>query len=261
MRRVAIIAAALLAGLAVAAVGDVRKDGFKVGSGATEGGSVACTNGKSPTGGGFTLEQKLNGPLGPERLAIETSHPDGKKWVVRAYNFDGAKKRGSAIAICSKDDDLVVRSKSATVAEGMEGVQATPRCPDGSKAVGGGGRGPGGNSRFRGSFPGEDSKSWGARFDLLQPGEVVKGWVVCDTSPRGTKVVEDSATNAPGRRGSNPITLTAKAECPAGKQPTGGGHFSTANPDYLESRPVEGAWRIKANAADGVTVVAYAVCQ
>ncbi len=247
--------------LAAFAEADVRKDGFKVGPGATEGGSVACKDGQVPAGGGFELDQTLSGPAGPERLGIHSSFPSRGKWKVEAYNFDGTTKRGSAIAVCVKDNDLFVRTKTAQEPDDVDEVQATAKCPPGSKALGGGGEGPGQNQWLRGSFPAEIGRSWGARFENVY-GEKVKAFVVCDPSSKRVEIVEDIEVSDPGRRRGGTQTVTAKAKCKSGFDPVGGGHFSSdSSTVYLESRPARGAWRVSANATEGASVNAYAVCR
>jgi hypothetical protein len=54
----------------------------------------------------------------------------------------------------------------------------------------------------------------------------------------------------------------ASAQCGNAKEIVGGGFFSTSDTtNYLESRPTRRAWRVTANADEGVTVVAYGICQ
>lgn len=244
--------------LAASAVASVEKDGFKVAGGATEGGSVACKQGQAPTGGGFELDQKLSGPLGPERLMIQTTYPDGKRWKVEAYNFDGSEKRGSAIVICEKNNGLVVKSKAVEVPVADDESQATAKCPAGSKVIGGGGLGPGSNEFLRGSFPA--GNGWGARYENTFGGRI-EAFAVCDKSPGRIEITDGSTVSDPTRRGGR-ATVTAKAECPGKAEPVGGGHYSTdGGTSYRESRPVDGAWKVTADADEGVTVSAYAVCQ
>ncbi len=246
------------AAVAIGANGEIRKDGFKVGGGATEGGSVACKDGEEPIGGGFTLDQKLSTGSGPERLIIQTTYPDGKRWKVEAYNFDGNEKRGSAIVICEKNNGLVVKSKDRKVPEEDSEAQATVNCPDGSKALGGGGLGPGTNDFLRGSFP--TGNGWGARYENTYGGRI-EAFVVCDKSPGRVTITEGSTVSDPPRRGGR-ATVTAIADCAGKAEPVGGGHYSTAGgTGYRESRPVNGAWKVTADAEEGVTVTAYAVCR
>ena len=244
--------------LAVSAYGAVRSHDFVVGPGATEGGGASCGEGKTPTGGGFELDQRLDPP---ERLAIHSTYPSGKRWKVEAYNFEGTPQGGSAIAVCSKDDSLFVRTKSANAGGVDEEAQVTARCPDGSKALGGGGKGPGDNTFLRGSFPAGDGRSWGARFSNF-PGGKIKAFVVCDRNAHGVEIEVGNVTSDPPRRRGGVATVTAKAECERGASPVGGGHVSSASSTtYRQSRPVKGAWRVRADASEGVNVTAYAVCR
>jgi len=255
--RVATASAVVAGSLAAIAVAGIREKDFEVGPGATEGGAVACRDGETPTGGGFKLDQRLDPP---ERLAVHSTYPSGKRWKVEAYNFEGTTQGGSAIAVCSKADDLFVRTKSADTGGVEEEAQVTARCPDGSKALGGGGKGPGDNTFLRGSFPAGDSRSWGARFSNSPAGKI-QAFVVCDRSPHGLEIVVGSATSDPPRRRGGFATVTAKAECSQGALPVGGGHTSASSTSYRQSRPVKGAWRVTADAFEGVMVSAYAVCQ
>src|SRR4051794_1150337 len=106
-RRLVLLGSVLSLILAVAAAGSVRERKFTIGPGATGGGAVSCPNGEVPTGGGFTLKQE-SGSV--DRFRIKSSYPTRGGWKAAAYSFDGAGE-GSAIAVCSKDDSLFVRTK------------------------------------------------------------------------------------------------------------------------------------------------------
>ena len=120
--------------------------------------------------------------------------------------------------------------------------------------------GPGDNTFLRGSFPAGDQRSWGARFSNFPEGKI-EAFVVCDRSPHGLEVVVGSVTSDPPRHRGGTATVTAKAECSQGARPVGGGQVSASNTNYRQSRPVRGAWKVTADAAEGVMVTAYGVCQ
>ena len=238
---------------AALALAGVEEKPFVVDPGATERGSVECPSGESPTGGGFTLHQANR-----NRLRVHSSFPDGDRWKVEAYSLD-RKSRGSAIALCAEDEDLFVRTKTERAALGTGEGQATARCPDGSKALGGGGNIAGSNWEFRGSFPDSEAMSWGARFEFSEFDQPrMDAFVVCDRTPRGVHVVHDTVTSDPS---AGRTTVTAEAECRPNAHPVGGGHFASVSGTYYrESRPVAGAWRVTADPFGEVTVAAYAVC-
>jgi hypothetical protein len=252
--------ASALAALAVLCLGasavwgaSIESKGFTVEVGATEGGAASCGSGKMAAAGGFKLRQPTN------ELYPQTTYPGGRKWKVEAYNRNGPDAyKGKAFALCLNDKDLFVRSKVERVEAGMNEIQATARCPEGSKAISGGGKGPGMNTVMRGSFPAGDERSWGARWQFLGEGDLVKSFAVCDPTPRGTRF-EEILTVAPQRGARAHIGLGAI--CKAGDV-VGGGFFSTSvSTNYLESRPIKGAWRVEAVVDGGVTLSAYAVCQ
>jgi hypothetical protein len=97
VRRAALAAAALVVAYAVSAAGDIRTDHFNIGSGATEGGSVACGKGDSVTGGGFSLKQTST-----EHIRIHSSYPANRGWKAEGYTLD-APGRGSVSADCVKE--------------------------------------------------------------------------------------------------------------------------------------------------------------
>ena len=255
-RRSLFLALLLLAALAIAANGEIQKENFTVGIGAAEGGAAKCGDGKVPSAGGFELDQSTN------ELYPQTTYPRGPRWKVEAYNRNGpGDLGGKAFALCVKDSKLFIRSKVERVEAGMDEIQATAKCPDGSKAISGGGLGPGLNTVMRGSFPAGAQRSWGARWEYLGDGDRVEAFAVCDPSPRGVSFVEDPVISDPPRRGGE-AQVTARAECGGGDQIVGGGFFSTSeSTNFLESRPTKAAWRVTANAGEGVTVVAYGTCQ
>ena len=255
VRTLAALAVALLAGLAATALAGIEGKDFTVRVGFTEGGAAKCSGDKVPAAGGFSLDQQTN------ELYPQTTYPRGPRWKVEAYNRNGPDTYdGSAYALCLKDQKLFVRSKKLRVKDDSGQAQATAKCPDGSKAVSGGGKGPGENAVMRGSFPAGGGKSW-------VPGTT--------SSTRATASRRlQSAIRAPGRhdfRGrfgdlrsaAAPRSWPqASAECESGEKIVGGGFYSTNDStNYLESRPTKRAWRVRANADEGVTVVAYGVGQ
>jgi hypothetical protein len=255
VRHAALIAAALVVAYAVSAAGDIRTDHFNIGSGATEGGSVACGKGDSVTGGGFSLKQTST-----EHIRIHSSYPANRGWKAEGYTLD-APGRGSVSAVCAKDNSLFLKTKTKKVPEGVEEGQAFAHCPKGSKALGGGGNSPGNNAGLRGSFPGGDGRSWGARYDVYSPPARIKAFVVCDPHPRGITVVEDDVVAPAARRGTR-SDVTAKAQCPEGSKVLGGGHYSSDDfTYYLSSGPTNQTWRVVASAYPNTTVIAYGACK
>ncbi len=252
----ALVAIALLAVLAGTAVAGIERKDFTVRVGFTEGGAAKCSGDKVPAAGGFSLDQQTN------ELYPQTTYPKGPRWKVEAYNRNGPNAfDGSAYALCLKDSKLFVRSKKQRVKDDTGEAQATAKCPNGSKAVSGGGKGPGQNAVMRGSFPTGGEVSWGARYEFVSQGDRIEAFAVCDPSPGGTTFVEESVTSDPPRRGGE-AQVTASADCESGEEIVGGGFYSTNDStNYLESRPVKRAWRVTANADEGVTVVAYGICQ
>jgi hypothetical protein len=245
------ISAVTCLAVAAFALAGVRENGFTVGGGATEGGAVACKRGQVPTEGGFTLEQD---PL----LAVHSTYPAGKRWKVEAYNLEGAEGTGSAIALCKSSKGLFVRSKTAEHQGDSREDQVVARCPKGSSALGGGGRGPGQNQRMRGSFPEGDGRSWGARFDNVSDGDRMEAFVVCDKHANVSIVQTSDAPKA--KRGSREASVDA--ECDANTDLVGGGFYSPSNATYYrESRPAGNAWRVKAIAGTSVSVSSFAVCR
>jgi hypothetical protein len=255
VRTLAALAVVLLAGLAATAFAGIEKKNFTVHPGSTEGGAAKCSGNEVPAAGGFSLDQQTN------ELYPQTTYPRGPRWKVEAYNLNGPDAYdGSAYALCLKDSTLFVRSKKQRVKDVSGQAQATAKCPGGSKAVSGGGKGPGDNAIMRGSFPAGGGESWGARYENVSTGDRIEAFAICDPSPGGTTFVEDSVTfDPPRRRG---LAVTASAECESGEKIVGGGFYSTSHStNYLESRPTKRAWHVAANADEGVTVVAYGVCQ
>ena len=252
---VATLAALCIGASAVWAAG-IESKGFTVEVGATEGGAATCASGKIAGAGGFSLKQPTN------ELYPQTTFPDGKKWKVEAYNRNGPDAyKGKAFALCLNDPKLFVRSKVERVEGPLDEIQATAKCPEGSKAVAGGGKGPGFNTVMRGSFPTGDPRTWGARWEYLGDGDRVEAFAVCDPTPRGVSFVDDSVTSDPDRRGGL-AEVTAEAECATGETVVGGGFFSTSeSTHYLESRPTKRSWKVTANAGEGVIMNSYAVCQ
>ena len=159
------------------------RTGFKVGPGATEGGAVACKDGKVPDRRRVRARSDRVGPLGlsasgSTRAFRQRASVEGRGLQLRRHDA----MRGSAIAVCSKDNDC----SSARRSRGADGrrreVQATAKCPDGLE----GARGRRERARVRTSAARAHSRpeigrSWGARFANVY-GEKVEAFVVCDPS-------------------------------------------------------------------------------
>ena len=255
------IATALMLGAVAGAVGTtVVKRNFNVHQVDTGGGSVACPQGKDSTSGGFTLQQT------DTSLEVQASHPTRKGWSVEVRNIEHAKRSGTVIALCKKGQGLSIRTKKHTTDQADTDVQVTAKCPDGSKAVGGGGELTGGEPAFGnafqiGSFPASAGHAWATRWRFPSGGEVdLKAYAICDENARGYNVVEDDdeiQAPEPPYFGDG----TALATCKGHDKLAGGGYFrSDEKTYYTKIGPKGSGWNVTANGFVGGPILSFAIC-
>ncbi|MFG2297718.1 hypothetical protein [Streptomyces sp. NPDC048603] len=204
-----------------------------------------CPQGTKPTGGGATVETD---PVSAVYLT-ESMPVDGNRWRVRVYNSSDEVHTVHPRVVCTTDPTITYQAgPDQPIQPGESAEYSTADC--GSQyTVGGGGQA--GSMTFLSMLdvPGTPmARRWNARakytvYDPDAPLSYVRAHVSCsDSQPAyGFSRVLKLAPGAVG---------TVRAECPAGRVPTGGGASGSPVVLFNESGPTDTGWEVRATNTD-----------
>ncbi|MGW5421251.1 hypothetical protein [Streptomyces sp. NPDC003943] len=203
------------------------------------GGTAAayCPEGTTPSGGGATVESD------PESAVfLKDSFPDGRRWVVRAFNESEEVQTLHPRVICTTDAITQLVGPDMPLEPGEPNNPSEISCGNDRFVVGGGAAA--GDRTYLSATDSSDIRAWHARakytnFDPAAPLSYVRAFATCsDKEP--TYKFSDTVKLEAGHVG------VAHAECPAGLVPTGGGGSGGLDVLFNSSSPTATGWTVRA---------------